>query len=489
MIAVETQEIINTVSPHLLILADKSTKERSAKRRAIEAIKKNVGSIKDSLIANELLDQLADPLLICTESEIETVREQSLQIFKSLVKANSNKAIQKDTLEKLLKTILYRLDVTKEPTEEIRAAWMELCIQLLDLHPTQTDLIMNVIQSAVKDPFPELQKLAGKCIVLFSTSYAQEVDYACDRMVRLVIPLLSHKHIAIRVLGIQSAQSVLMASAKGLPLLFESDEAHQGVVPALIYDTSPLVRQQLFTSLGHLLCQWSPRDRYQYGERILPIILSGVFDELPAVQSTCDSTLTEVADSCVHDLYEAQILESIPEDEKEKKNLGLKHLVHICYDNSLNDLLEKSTDFVASKQTTSLNALKLFLKYATVDDIIKSIKKLLNHLVFVYNSPTNTAQSSVIDILTILSNVLQSMDVFLDVLLPKLDSKYLNAETSGFSINVTISTIICFLNHLLKITQTSAHSNLRIKDALTKIKKYPLDSDTSQRLNKILTSE
>lgn len=167
----------------------------------------------------------------------------------------------------------------------------------------------------------------------------------------------------------------------------------------------------------------------------------------------------------------------------------MKHLVHICYDNSLNDLLEKSTDFVASKQTTSLNALKLFLKYATVDDIIKSIKKLLNHLVFVYNSPTNTAQSSVIDILTILSNVLQSMDVFLDVLLPKLDSKYLNAETSGFSINVTISTIICFLNHLLKITQTSAHSNLRIKDALTKIKKYPLDSDTSQRLNKILTSE
>ncbi|EIE92231.1 hypothetical protein RO3G_17038 [Rhizopus delemar RA 99-880] len=113
-----------------------------------------------------------------------------------------------------------------------------------------------------------------------------------------------------------------MASAKGLPLLFESDESHQGIVPALIYDASPLVRQQLFTSLGYLLCQWNPRDRYQYGERILPIILSGVFDELPAVQSTCDSTLTEVANSCVHDLYEAQILESIPEDEKEKKNLG-----------------------------------------------------------------------------------------------------------------------------------------------------------------------
>lgn len=70
------------MSPYLLTLADKSTKERPAKRRAIEAIKKSVGSTKDSLIANELLDQLVDPLLICTESEIETVREQSLQIFK-----------------------------------------------------------------------------------------------------------------------------------------------------------------------------------------------------------------------------------------------------------------------------------------------------------------------------------------------------------------------------------------------------------------------
>lgn len=77
--------IKQTVTPNLLVLSDTSTKDRPAKRRAIEAIKKSLESIKEPLVANESLEQLTSSLLICTESQIETVREQSIQILKRYI--------------------------------------------------------------------------------------------------------------------------------------------------------------------------------------------------------------------------------------------------------------------------------------------------------------------------------------------------------------------------------------------------------------------
>ncbi|KAG1469096.1 hypothetical protein G6F56_003456 [Rhizopus delemar] len=387
----------------------------------------------------------------------------------------------------LLTTLLSRLNANNEPTEEIRALWMELSIDLLELHPVDAERWMDVIDLAVKDPFPEVQKLAAQYILSFTTRYAKQVDYACDRMVRLVVPLLTHKHTAMRALGIRSAESVLLASAKGLNLLFEFSETQAPVVPGLVYDTSALVRQQLFTTLGHLLCQWSPRDRYQYGERILPIVLSGVFDELPDVQMTCESTLVKVAHSCVYDLYESRILEKIPENELERKELGLKHLVHMCYKSSFNDLLEKVTDFVESKQTTSLKALKMFLEYSTVDDIINTIQKLMTHFIFIYDGSQETARFILLDIISLLSKTLCSADIFLDVLLPKLSPKYLSNESSGHSANITISTIVCFLDQISNTIEISDYSTSRIQEAVKKyqVKKHPLDSDTNRRLNNL----
>jgi hypothetical protein len=120
--------------------------------------------------------------------------------------------------------------------------------------------------------------------------------------------------------------AVLMASPKGLHLLFEYEEKldRQPIVPTLVYDTSAFVRDNLFTVLANLLCSWSPRYRYQYGEKILPVILAGTFDELPSVQSTCLSSLTKVGSSCTRDLFDAGIIHEIPTDTKETEVIGKK---------------------------------------------------------------------------------------------------------------------------------------------------------------------
>lgn len=131
-------------------------------------------------------------------------------------------------------------------------------------------------------------------------------------------------------------EAVLTASPKGLHLLFEYDEKsdRQPVVPSLIYDNSALVRDNLFIVIGNLLCNWNPRDRYQYGERILPIILSGTLDDLPSVQFTCISSLSKVGKSCTQDLFDADIIKEIPTDEKQQVTIGklLRKIVDLMVD-------------------------------------------------------------------------------------------------------------------------------------------------------------
>lgn len=127
---------------------------------------------------------------------------------------------------------------------------------------------------------------------------------------------------------IQAMEAVLTASPKGLHLLFEYNEQldRQPVVPSLIYDNSALVRENLFIVLGSLLCSWSPRDRYQYGERILPIILSGTLDDLPSVQSTCKASLSNVGKICTQDLLDADIIKEMPADDKQVITTGKDEL-------------------------------------------------------------------------------------------------------------------------------------------------------------------
>lgn len=110
-------------------------------------------------------------------------------------------------------------------------------------------------------------------------------------------------------------------------LLFEFDNklGREPLIPGLIYDPSALVRDTLFMVLSNLLCDWPPRFRYQYGGKLLPVILSGKFDELPSVQTTCKSSLMKVSKSCVQDLMEADIIKEVPENEEEIELLGNKN--------------------------------------------------------------------------------------------------------------------------------------------------------------------
>lgn len=69
------------MTPLLVTLADTTTQDRPAKRRAIDTIKQKVLKEKSPESAVILLSHLVDPLLTCTTSAIEYVREKAVAIL------------------------------------------------------------------------------------------------------------------------------------------------------------------------------------------------------------------------------------------------------------------------------------------------------------------------------------------------------------------------------------------------------------------------
>lgn len=86
---------------------------------------------------------------------------------------------------------------------------MELCATLLSrlsnskITVAESELMMDIIDIAEKDAFAEVLKLAAKLIIMYSESQAKFTDYACEKMITLTIPLLTHKHTAVRNLGLK----------------------------------------------------------------------------------------------------------------------------------------------------------------------------------------------------------------------------------------------------------------------------------------------
>jgi hypothetical protein len=167
--------------------------------------------------------------------------------------------------------------------------------------------------------------------------------------------------------------------------------------------------------------------------------------------------------------------------------LGLKHLVHMCFDKSLIQLL--TTELITVRQATGLDCLRLFLEYSdNENDLLKNIKKLIHYLMVIYisNKGQTVITEKVLDIIHLLATKLPCA-VYLDVLLAKLESKYLVAETNGFPGSMTVLAVMTFLTQFIQVTKDKVDSK-RALGAIDKpyLNQYIMDNrETIQQIKMI----
>ncbi|KAI8381592.1 uncharacterized protein BYT42DRAFT_310597 [Radiomyces spectabilis] len=334
---------------------------------------------------------------------------------------------------------------------------------------SDAELCFSVLRLSITDPFPDVQKEGAASLITFSKRQTKAVGFMGDHAIGAIKPLLLHKHAAIRVYGIEAAKAILSVTSQGVPLLFIYDEAddRQAIVPNLVFDQSAAVRTALFQAMGDLLAEWSPRDRYAYADQLLPVLMAGTFDELSPVIETSQGKLSRVGEICTDDLVAAEILE---QPAAGASTVGLQHLVHHCYDKALKELLQESTEFILVKQKKALEVLRLFVEYATVDDIVRSLKKILNRLVMVYanGSSENILSVKIKEIAQTIAQKVPSPEIYIEVLLPRLEKLKLNSELKP---EATVSAVVAILDFLIQDTKADSLGDVakqRIMSTLSK---------------------
>lgn len=113
----------------------------------------------------------------------------------------------------------------------------------------------------------------------------------------------------------------------------------------------------------------------------------------------------------------------------------------------------------------SLKSLQVFLEMSKPDDLVKCIKKLVEYLFIAY---ANTENQKVLQCLEIIAKNLPSVDIYLEVLLARLDYKYLMNEKNGCQGAVTVAVVLTFLNHLIDRVPLSELSQQKILNTIEK---------------------
>lgn len=117
------------------------------------------------------------------------------------------------------------------------------------------------------------------------------------------------------------------------------------------------------------------------------------------------------------------------------------------------------------RQDVSLKSLQVFLEMSKPDDLVKCIKKLVEYLFIAY---ANTENQKVLQCLEIIAKNLPSVDIYLEVLLARLDYKYLMNEKNGCQGAVTVAVVLTFLNHLIDRVPLSELSQQKILNTIEK---------------------
>lgn len=151
-------------------------------------------------------------------------------------------------------------------------------------------------------------------------------------------------------------------------------------------------------------------------------------------------------------------------------------------------LLEGSTDFITVRQVTALDALGLFLEYAHADDLVQNIKKVIHYLMVVYiNNADMLVRDKVLTIIELLALQLPSADIYLDVLLSRLENKYLTLEANG---SITVMVVMAFLSKYISVAAVDTASFKRIAVAIEKpyLNRYIADhKETIQQYEHIIS--
>ncbi|XP_056263167.1 dynein axonemal assembly factor 5 [Pseudoliparis swirei] len=270
-------EVLRGLARHLNCLNEDN---KATRKRALELIKKEtVEKGHSSSVLQELFSALLKPLLKCLSDPMERCRETAIAMLTEFIRCVPN---PEESLPYLMPCLAQRLGEKEflEPAEELRLSAVEmltLTVEVCGKHlaPYLTDVI-NILQRTIVDPFPDARRESCNCTTNFAKCVPEHFHMQAESLVKPLMQTISHQHSRVRVSAIEATGAVIQhGTGKNV------DDVLSHLAQRL-FDDSPQVRRAVTAVVGDWLLNL--RDRYSYFHKLIPLMLSGIDDEIPEIR-------------------------------------------------------------------------------------------------------------------------------------------------------------------------------------------------------------
>ncbi|KAJ3107040.1 HEAT repeat-containing protein 2 [Phlyctochytrium planicorne] len=360
-----------------------SASDRNSKRRSLEKIYKETvgrpGKPIPAELAALLFPDLVRPLVKSLGDSVEKCRELSINIITGFIKAVEDILPALPTIIPAYSARLGEQEIV-EPSEEIRLQLVSSLILMVDKAGADfapgVDETVKILVRILLDPYPEVKKESCKLAICLAKNTPRAMMHHGATLTKALLPSLTHRHSAVRIMGLRALQDVTIADASGL-----EEASTLDALRVLTLDKTPVVREVLY-EVAH---QWLRRltDRYSIGYKILPIMFSGLTDDVAKLKTLTESYLNDLGM-----LYETE-WESRVKDELDftigignvnllqgRPRVGCRHLARDNTQKIVTKLIEGMQDWSPETRLKSAAVLRAFIPY-TEENITGYIGALL----------------------------------------------------------------------------------------------------------------
>ncbi|GIY23566.1 dynein assembly factor 5, axonemal [Caerostris darwini] len=286
-----------------------------------------------------LLEHVIKSLIVFLSDKSEKCRELSAIILKYLLQ---HSLISKNNVPSLLNILARRLGKIdeRERSEEIRLLEIELLGEIIE---NNMCLCLNDISSSltacIVDDCPEVKRKSCECLLLMASKQNSNFHMIASNFLKPLLCSITHQHSKTRILCIKAIGVVAdFLNEK------EFDEALIHLAQRL-FDHSSSVRMTVAEVIGNMLINL--KDRYSYFHRLIPLMLSLLYDEVPEISSKAEDIWLKVGNHYIienENTYKDLIDFSHP-DPGGRPPLGCRILVQRHIFNILPPLLKDIVDW------------------------------------------------------------------------------------------------------------------------------------------------
>ncbi|XP_015431043.1 PREDICTED: dynein assembly factor 5, axonemal [Dufourea novaeangliae] len=365
------------------------------KKRRVQGLKEILRILESPQPESEIFklwDAVNKSLLRILTDSAEICRDQALEVLKLFI---VNLTPNDKYIMYLLPILSRRLGTQEliESSEEVRLK----CVILLKLlivkynnllTPYVDDLIKILIRT-VTDNYPLVKRESCSCVSEFAKNISRHFYTHSGKLVKPILSDFTHQHYRVRIASIISIGDLIQ---------YGDSKCIENVATPLaekLFDQNGLVRAAVIEIAGCWLLNL--RDRYSWWHKILPLLLTGLHDELQEIREKAANFWNDVGQLYIKENQNDEKLKDkmdfLTEDPHHypnvpRPNLGCRVIAQQTFSKLINGISLELGDWMADIRVRSAQLLCVFILNIE-NDVTQHIEKLLPPMYRACNNEDN----------------------------------------------------------------------------------------------------